>query len=90
LVTRRWAVALTLLWAVAMAGCGQSPPSSGGGAEETTAETTAETTTVEVGGSPELDAAADEYEEYASTAGVTAGSPTRSWTRRTAARSARR
>ena len=79
MVTKRWAAVLTLLWVVAVAGCGQPPPPSGQGAEETTeateettaetteettGETTAETTTVEVGGSTELDAAADEYEEH--------------------------
>ena len=72
-MTKRWAVALVLLWVLVVAGCGQPPPSSSsdqGGeettaaTEETTAETTAETTTVNVGGSPELDEAADEYEEY--------------------------
>jgi iron uptake system component EfeO len=49
-------------------GCGQPPPPSGQGADEetkgTVGETTAETTTVDVGGSPELEEAADEYEEY--------------------------
>jgi iron uptake system component EfeO len=71
LMTRRWTVALVLLWVLVVAGCGQPPPSSGQGGEETTdgtqettAETTAETTTVNVGGSPELNEAADEYEEY--------------------------
>src|ERR671917_588274 len=64
-VGKRWTVALALVWVVVVAGCGQPPPSSGQGAgKETTAETTAETTTVDVGGSPELEAAADEYEEY--------------------------
>ncbi len=66
---RPWILALALLWVIAVAGCGQPPPSSGqGGAEETTAETTAETTvettTVDVGSNPELDEAADEYEKY--------------------------
>jgi iron uptake system component EfeO len=72
-VGKRWTVALALVWVVVVAGCGQPPPSSGQGAgEETTAETTAETTeettvettTVDVGGSPELGEAADEYEGY--------------------------
>jgi iron uptake system component EfeO len=72
-VGKRWTVALALVWVVVVAGCGQLPPSSGQGAgEETTAETaaetteetTVETTTVDVGGSPELEEAADEYEGY--------------------------
>ncbi len=55
------------------AGCGQAPPSndrgSGGGQNakqaEATAETTEETTAaVDVGGTPELAEAADDYEEY--------------------------
>lgn len=57
--------------AAGVAGCGQPPPSNdasaGGGGGETTAEsgeTTGETTTVEVGGSPESEEAADGYEEY--------------------------
>jgi iron uptake system component EfeO len=68
-VGKRWTVALALVWVGVVAGCGQPPPSSGQGAgEETTAETTeettVETTTVDVGGSPELEEAADEYEGY--------------------------
>jgi iron uptake system component EfeO len=64
-VGKRWTVALALVWVVVVAGCGQPPPSSGQGAgKETTAETTEETTTVDVGGSPELEEAADEYEGY--------------------------
>ena len=66
---KRWTVALALVWVVVVAGCGQPPPSSGQGAgeetmAETTEETTVETTTVDVGGSPELGEAADEYEGY--------------------------
>jgi iron uptake system component EfeO len=76
LVTKRWTVALALLGALVVAGCGQPPPASPEegaeetteatheSTEETTAETTAETTTVDVGGGAELEAAADEYEEY--------------------------
>ncbi len=69
---------LGALFALAVAGCGQPPPNEGQGggggngggettAEETTSgETTTEETTgmVEVGGSAELAAAADGYEEY--------------------------
>ena len=69
-------MALALLGALVVAGCGQPPPASPEegaeetteatheSTEETTAETTAETTTVDVGGGAELEAAADEYEEY--------------------------
>ena len=68
-------VIVAALLAAVVAGCGQPPPSNdgsaGGGRDETTAgggettgETTEETTAVEVGGSPELEEAADGYEEY--------------------------
>jgi iron uptake system component EfeO len=75
-VTRLGTVAVALLWVLVVAGCGQPPPSSGQDAEEettestgettaeTTMESTTESTTIEVGGSPELDEAADEYEAY--------------------------
>jgi len=78
--TARWPRVILLVSCgllLAAAGCGQPPPSNGQGSgggqdapttettEETTAETTEETTAaVDVGGTPELAEAADEYEEY--------------------------
>ena len=74
-----WLVTLGALFALLAADCGQPPPSGGeqggngqaGGGEATAEETTAgestleETTAaVDVGGTPELAAAADAYEEY--------------------------
>jgi len=70
---RRLAVFVGTLFCFVVVGCGEPPPSEeqggGGSAPETTAEATDETTAeettmVEVGGSPDLDEAADAYEEY--------------------------